>query len=322
MNLHPYQKFKEAVDYSLREDSKRFFRENTRIRLAKMDTQEKEIFGFDASNDEKILEVSCKTRNDMLFMASIFLQSAKPYEIDEYQKSMLLQSRPLNLKREIFSDKHLPFPETFLDVQFEVETESGLTFINGILLKEAQIENKPHNIQAFMAFTDEKGFRIESMLLLDIYFDMTKKYTRNHLLNPHTAKTETMLKDFIFKFLCFLDDKDVKIRECVRGQSTNERRMKQGKMPLPDSKIVYLTGELCEYVEKAKRDPTFKGKLSYEFDVAGHNRHLKSDRYKTKKVIRIKSYRKGKGVYIPHKYILKKEEKDTLNYDDIKEAAQ
>jgi hypothetical protein len=133
-------------------------------------------------------------------------------------------------------------------------------------------------------------------------------------------KLANFVKKFIINFILFLKDREVIYHHHVRGAKNRERRVKQGKVPLPDSNVVKLTGQLHRYVSSL-RPGDFKGALSYKFWVAGHWRTYKAERYKQMKgkVVWIEPYKKGEGVEVRRVYRVEPDDMDdVLDYDNIK----
>lgn len=135
-------------------------------------------------------------------------------------------------------------------------------------------------------------------------------------------KTYRFLNNFIINFLLFINDPEVELVHHKRDETGNRRRISKGKMPLPSSRVVRITGRLRKYVD-GLREHLGKGRYRFKFWIRGHTRLLGSDRYTHMKgkIIRIEPYIKGEGVLLKRTYSLDFEKKDVryqeMNDDEL-----
>jgi hypothetical protein len=115
------------------------------------------------------------------------------------------------------------------------------------------------------------------------------------------------LDNILKNFLIFINDPDVEFVEIKRTEKTNERRIRQGKQPLPSSTKIKLNGKLKKYIE---HDVTInRRKYQNSFWIRGHWRRLNSDHFINKKgtKIWIPPYVKGHGPLLKQMYSLEVE---------------
>ena len=127
--------------------------------------------------------------------------------------------------------------------------------------------------------------------------------TETQLMIPeHEAK---QIRSFVLNFLDFLNDPDIEFVVGRHNKRNNEKRIRKGKMPLPESTTIIVKNKLKRYISDLKRD---KYKFySYRFWVRGHWRTFRSEIYGENqgKKIWIKPYIKGDGLMISKNYELR-----------------
>lgn len=251
------------------------------------------------------------------------------YEIDEEVKRYIMLNNPPKNK-DLLKKLILPYPCIFIDTEItNLDVELGVNNITGILLMRVPkiVEDTKEKIgdifRVYYLCQDyvEGGWSvyIDEFLIdfddLDIFYD--DKITMN------------FLRRFIANVLLFYNDREVQWVLHKRDAKNRERREKEGKMPLPDSHKVRLTGILKKYIDGVVSNGGFGGWYHNKFYVGGHYRFLASDKYTNMKGtwIKIEPYIKGQGIMIERNYELKftkdderKKEMDAQNtfFDDIK----
>lgn len=338
--MEAYQEFmkvKHFVKQFLDSDS---WKKMIRHQLPNLRKRYKEI-GIE--DDDKIVAQESRRSYSTHREVELYIQTAKIYEILDKHKHLLMKTNnPKKDEDELWNHVRLPFPEIFIDVSFNTE-ELGTTDekISGILIKELKhIETmkdedgdlKPFTIYGLMAYVC--GVSAEGTPFFDRFRFPIKSSFGEENANPNLytryddkklakflndKKLAKFLRKFIINFILFMKEREVTYIESKRSLKNQERRIKQGKIPLPNSRIIKLTGSLKRYVNSLT-DNDFKGKLSYRFSVSGHDRHYKHHRYKKMrgKVQWIESFKKGKGVQIDGvRRIIPDEDPDEFNYDDI-----
>ena len=161
-------------------------------------------------------------------------------------------------------------------------------------IREGKFKVTGKTIGAYMVVENSQG---------DIFLD---SISFNHKINPEYNKakviqtrlpTSKFIENFVLNILNFMNNKEVTFVEHKRDNNNKERRLRQGKIVLPTSQIIRVTGLLKKYID----DASSKGggwHLSFSFPVSAHKRH-----YKNGKIIKIEQYDKGKGqgIYIDKK---------------------
>jgi hypothetical protein len=133
--------------------------------------------------------------------------------------------------------------------------------------------------------------------------DEELKWTAEDSILTHSIRI------FMCNFLDFLINPEVEFIRVERTIEQNEKRMKRGKIPLPNYDFVKVNGMLKIDLEKLRSGEVFH--YSHRFWVRGHFRTLRSERrYKDKVGVKIwiVPYIKGKGLLIEKPYLIKKSE--------------
>lgn len=134
-----------------------------------------------------------------------------------------------------------------------------------------------------------------------------KKIIQDVKMTPISKK----VREFIFAFLLFLNQPEVELKDIVRSEKNREKAIKRGKIPLPPTTEVNVTGKLKIYINKLKSGGHFS--YSYQFWVRGHFRTLRNkQRYgeKAGTTIWIAPYIKGRGILINKDYNVHRVEKE------------
>jgi hypothetical protein len=211
--------------------------------------------------------------------AFYLMQKAKVFELDKDITEMLYHTK--NRVR----PTRLPYPIVF------IETE----------LKLPNVEKRYPNIYIYSVTSDEEGY---GHIKFSLYSEYNyAPYTRSKEYRIW-KKERDMLREFIMSFLDFLHNPEVQIIEVLRSPKAQKKRLRKGKIPLPPSKVVKVTGVLKKYINALKLGRHFT--YSHRFWVRGHWRHLKSPRFRFKRGMRvwIPPFIKGSGILIDKTYKL------------------
>ena len=285
------------------------------------------------TNDDKITQLEIRANLSQQREINYFLELAKPYEISDKHKFLLMLTKPPKLEeKELWKQVRLPFPEIFIDVEFSSDDVNGAeNKISGILIKELKSIDttkdekgnfKAHTVYGLTGYVS--GINLNGHPFIDrfhypILFEEEKEIRM--IDTYYMNKKEAMfIKRFIINFILFLKDREVVWIESKRSQKNYDRRVKEGKIPLPSSRVIKLTGQLKRYINSLD-DSDFKGKLTTRFWVSGHYRIYRSSRYKQMKgkVQWIEPYKKGEGIEVKQvRRIIPEENPDEFHYDDIK----
>jgi hypothetical protein len=242
------------------------------------------------------------------------LPRSKIFEIsDEIKKLLALTDTPIKN-----DEIKLPFPYVFLDVAFtreelqELGIEINSNEIKGIMFSEGTLKDSK------LGITTGKNLRITICTIQhneEIWFDVFnknnnlfgeyKKYNLKILENPTSdKKAKDFTHKFVLNFLNFLYNPEIEYIEVYRTEKNIERRRKQGKMAIPSSYKILLTGHLKEYVDKLQSGGHLY--FNYRFWVRGFFRTLRAERYKERRGTRIwiAPFIKGSGILIDKTYLL------------------
>jgi hypothetical protein len=300
---------------------------------------------FISHANPKIDEAMRKENEEIYDVALNQAAESKIFEIsDEVKKLLCITDPPADLDSKLL---RLPFPSIFLDVRFTPEDGIEDLWMEGVLVTE------PQHLTVHMESKKDQVIHVE-----DLPDYVAKEWADTHIwrgyslsqaeegdnkiwINGHTwavgefpkdrftirvvrdkYKQHAFLRKFITNFILFLYQRDVEIKTVVRDYTANDRRRRQGKIPLPTSYKVELKGELKKYVSSLKNAGYFQGHYTHKFDVRGHFRTYNDERYINVRGQRkfIPAYVKGSGIYVPASYNLTG--RNTSEIDRIKQEPE
>jgi len=240
------------------------------------------------------------------------MKKAHIFELDNDTTKMLALTnvpKDLNMKEIRF-----PFPYIFLDTLITRENLFDIydKTIHGVFARidtlfDAEGKECAREVRYFMASEDnDKIWTNTGSFPLETREDMTLVIEKDDI---ELDKNHVVIKNLIFNFILFLNNPEVQVVEVVRTAKNDEKRIRKGKLPLPCSSKIYLTGMLRQYVDKLNSGGSFN--YSHRFWVRGHYRTLHDiNMYKDKVGTRIwiMPFVKGEGILIDKTYRLKKAE--------------
>jgi len=237
------------------------------------------------------------------------------YEIDDKIKLICAFSNvPQNVEKYAF----LPSKYIFIDVDFtdkEVDIKENRIF--GIALREASLLHIRQRKEYDLADATERkridqedyvGKCINALVFsesanghifldsLTFAYNLTEEYEDLKVKTDRKIPTRMFVKKFVLNFLSFLNDKEVLEIRHKRGKKNQERRIRNHKVVLPDSRILKITGILKKYVDEKSEKSGWH--YSFRFPVREHRRKLYDEFGNIRKVIKIEKYYKGKGVLV------------------------
>ncbi len=219
--------------------------------------------------------------------------------------------------------RRLPFPSIFINKGIKI----GNLIIHGILLSEVCSEDETVGKDTFVEIGEVKK---PNNLLIGCmgydyddntdFFQMIYLKEQRHIGNVHIddlnierdirdlIKNEDKLRLVACNLIDFLNNPEIEIVEVIKTDSQNKKRICRGKLPIPPTNHVRITGELKIYLDELKSGGHFN--YTHKFWVRGHFRTLRNEqRYKDKVGMRmwILPYIKGKGILINKEYeVIKK----------------
>src|SRR3989344_6343270 len=280
--------------------------------------------------DFKIMRLIKKTESigntPESFIAHIdtMLDDCKIFRVDDNTKRMLLMTKVPKLN----SHLKLPFPYVFIDVKFTKEDinlfigqkqkeklgigKVGIKEVIGIGLNRGQlISSSDDKIVGDNLRMTSCSFRDDGMIWFDTFnedLNFIDKTFDNYNLKKitHNPFVKKMVYCFTLAFLNFLHNPEIEIVEVEHTDSQNIKRIKKGKVPIPSSYTIRLTGKLKKYVNELEKFGHFGTHFNYRFWVRGFYRTLRSERYKGNvgKKIWVVPFLKGSGIVIDKEYFI------------------
>jgi hypothetical protein len=231
----------------------------------------------------------------------------KIFEIDDASKKLLLLTDPPDVLSP--GELILPFNEMFLDVSFTKEEGFPDGTCRGLVVKRLTVDQaleaaKVSNIDMSQEWAEDIE---KTILIIATVEDLEKKEVMLTSYALNDEKKSVGYK-FLMKFLTnlqfFLDQPDVEILEVKRSEKNRERRIRQGKFPMPSGVRILIKGTLKKYVNAMKASGHLSQPLGHAYWVRGHWRHFNSAFYKNLRGTRklVLPYIKGEGMIINRYY--------------------
>lgn len=212
------------------------------------------------------------------------------FQIDTKLNECLLKTN-----NRIYS-RNLPFVYMFIPNDILIDNKK----IGGLFLHDS----KSGTYILTPIYKDETHYNLKLFVFQEKEHQrLIKKCNKDGIKNfLKDEKLKYKIKLYICNFLDFLNTPDVEIKEIVWSEEANKKRIKRGKPPIPTIHNVTVTGKTKEYINNFHTHN--KNNYSHKFDVRGHWRTLKSERYgeNVGKRIWIPNYIKGDGIYIKKRY--------------------
>ena len=214
----------------------------------------------------------------------------------------------LEMTNNTFYNRHLPFDNMFFEYNLKVNKLNIFAFH---IFKDKW----GTNIRCY--FKDSKSIRRQDVKFFDAWYE--SEIEKAKLLNkqkeiakkagvsqPIKDKEEKIIKSFFCNFIDFLNTPDVEVVTVDITKEQNEKRILQGKLPVPPQKFIRITGKLKIYLLELNSGEHFN--YSHKFWVRGHFRTLRSEKWKNARGIKIwiLPFIKGKGILVNKIYEVKK----------------
>ena len=251
-----------------------------------------ERYGVNKYDDLKNYQLFCKfiEKNPKMNDGTMFkvMKEAKYFEIPD-NINLLLQ----NTSNEI---RKVRMPHYFLFLDFSIVIYDKI-FHSALITDLIQIKEKlkneklkqdtPEKIDVMSFFSCEEGVG----------------WAKFNLIEKQKDKYIKKLQEYIFNFVDFVNNEDIKFMFREKSEKNQERRIKNNKIPLPSFRKIYVIGYLKKYLDQLQSDE-LKTRFNHRFWVRGHFRRF-LDKNKYKKLY--KEYKEGK---------LKNIEGKTYNLED------
>jgi len=281
-----------------------------------------EQYKLNKSIDPNSVEDSGVSGEEFIENYDTSIPLCKVFEIGDDIKRLLLLTKTPSL--DDGEQINLPFDYIFLDIAFtraELEQAGidipkkdtfksiqGIMFSKGHLYAEKDIDNPNKlpvgnnlRVSAMMTY-DDNSIEFNTMNRILWVKDEKMVAIGNERIS---SKIKKSLGDFVINFVHFLNNPEIEYLARVRDELSNAKRVKRGKMSLPSSDLIRVTGELKRYVDNIASE--VHDSFSHRFWVRGHFRTLKNPRFKKNVGKRkwILPYIKGKGILIEKTYSVK-----------------
>lgn len=307
--------------------------------VARLRNLKPEFYG--QRSDDEIRHMESRKDRGVVRDIEYGLEVAKFFELDDKTKKLLLLTNAPTSK-ETLKLVRLPFKAIYLDLSILREEanlgktynfansdysntihEAGVDKILGFLFTEKH-EVSPsfdannntkkigstflHSFEVFGLYEATKDGKVQyyierTHITIDSSHEVKVMYT--------DKKMEKFIRSFLINFCLFINNPEVETIEIRRSRKNQERRAKQGKVVMPSSNVIKLTGSLKEYWGELEASGSFN--YSHKFWVRGHWRRYKDEKrfkHMKGKAIWIAPFVKGKGVMIDKKYKIQKVEEE------------
>ncbi len=214
---------------------------------------------------------------------------------------------------------HLPFPLIFIDLN-ELELGFGIS-LYGILLLKVKVKGfktqkgdicEKDCVSIFAVGRDNKDG--ESIWFEDFISDegLSASYTKekfSHMEKEDFDVCMKVLSNITINFLNLINHQEVELVN-KSMKLLRDARVKKGRLGIPDSVEINLTGKLKRYISNTAEQNEKAWELGYRFWVRGHWMEFRSDRYKNMqgKKVWVLPYIKGKGELVKKDYYIGEKE--------------
>lgn len=237
------------------------------------------------------------------------LDMLRDAHVFEFDKDLALM---LRLTDNSMHDVKLPFPVVFLDCEFTLSTGEVINTYVGILLFESPgvaytniqlVTPRPTFIRAIAYMVGPMNTVVD--VTYPIGVDLGEFFKGLKVRFSRYGRAEyKALQNLTLNFLDILETSDVFIVPIRRGRKNIERRIREGKIPLPPSEKVVVRPSIRRYIAKLKTGGHFT--YSHRFWVRGHWKHWRHERYAASGRLGTKTwvppYIKGEGLLVKKKY--------------------
>ena len=251
------------------------------------------------------------------------LAEAKVFTINDSIKKLLILTKVPKINDKIM----LPYPYVFLDVKFkkkelkklgidiDYDEIIGMLVSRGNMVVGDKIVGTDLRISVMSRIGKDYMEKVGTSS--DLWFDTfnenvnitDEKYkdydieiNRNYVADKHGRK---LVFNFFLAFLNFINNPEIKIIEVEYGKEKNIKRIKKGKVPIPNSFIIQLDGVMKKYISDLEQSGSFE--YDFRFWVRGHFRTLRDEKRYGNNVGKrtwIMPFIKGKGVLVEKEYVV------------------
>lgn len=263
------------------------------------------------------------------------LKTAKFFEIDKVEKRlMLLTDSPKNPK--LLNLVKLPYPVVFLDVDIDMSEVSetlanwGFDKIIGILIMRITSTDNPM-VKSWVEYSTKdlggdkylycafayKSSKTDTMGVYDLMIPITHTDTTKDIVYDKPAQAlVNFFRNFVINFSLFITHPEVEVVEFERTRDSNARRVNNGKMALPSSNRIRLTGKIKRYAYHYRN--SLGDGFDFRFWVRGFWRFYRSEKFKNMKgkALWIEPFLKGTGELRDSVYSVESNSEDKQEYKD------
>lgn len=215
-----------------------------------------------------------------------------------------------NTDNSIFYRK-LFFPSIFFNNDFHFEN----LIVKGIYITECYTEGddanyclhhpSPNDYAIFTVSADiEQGCEFYTCIAL-VDKAMGLRFTDSKEEDKKTSRLANFIRILVCNILDMVEGNDeLTVTTIVSTKEQNEKRKKRGQIPIPNKVFIRASGEFKKYINNFNREIS---KPSHSFEVRGHWRHFRDERYVNMKgqKIWIKPMIRGQGIFIKKDYVIK-----------------
>jgi hypothetical protein len=171
----------------------------------------------------------------------------------------------------------LPFDSFVIDCKLDLPGETFYGFL--VISSKDEDNNSGVLIYTSHAYFDENQKEIvigPSFIPLEGYYQDSDYFEGYDKTNKNFAR----VREFIYSFCNFLNEREIEIVNCPVNPKNSEKRITKGLVPIPSYKVIHLTGKLKRYV--GEFNAGMHKQYSHKFIVRGHFMHFRDNKKYTK----------------------------------------
>jgi hypothetical protein len=196
------------------------------------------------------------------------LKDAKYFEVPENINIMLC-----NTKNNI-SKVRLPYIYMFFDTKFIIEDRTYYGLLLGDISQLKEMAEKSKEIK------HEDLASLGEDIIIQTFYEGQEGigWVKLKMYEKTKDKKFKKLKEYIMNLIYFINSEDVKIMVNTRSEKNSNRRIQNGKIPLPSFNKINIVGYLAKYINKVE-SVGIGNNFTHRFWVRGHFRHFWNKKY-------------------------------------------